>query len=48
MVFKLMESAQKRWIKIRRFNLNLFTLVVNNVKFKNGMQAGKAIDRDAA
>ena len=34
MVFKLMESAQKRWIKIRSFNL--LTLVVNNVKFKDG------------
>ncbi len=32
MVFKLMESAQKRWIKIRGFNL--LTLVVNNVKFE--------------
>lgn len=46
MIFKLMESAQKRWIKIRGFNL--LTLVVNNVKFKDGVQADNEIDRDAA
>ncbi len=46
MVFKLMESAQKRWIKIRGFNL--LTLVVNNVKFEDGVQAVEQSDRKAA
>lgn len=46
MVFKLMESAQKRWIKIRGFNL--LTLVVNNVKFKDGIQVVEQSDRKAA
>jgi len=46
MVFKLMESAQKRWIKIRGFNL--LTLVVNNVKFKDGVQVVEQSDRIAA
>lgn len=36
MVFKLMQSAEKRWIKIRKFQL--LNLVVNNVKFKDGEQ----------
>jgi putative transposase len=46
MVFKLMESAQKRWIKIRGFNL--LTLVVNNVKFKDGVQVVEQLDSEAA
>lgn len=46
MVFKLMESAQKRWIKIRGFNL--LTLVVSNVKFKDGIQVVEQSDRKAA
>jgi len=46
MVFKLIESAQKRWIKIRGFNL--LTLVVNNVKFKDGVQVVEQSDRMAA
>jgi putative transposase len=46
MVFKLMESAQKRWIKIRGFNL--LTLVVNNVTFKDGAQVTEQLDRKAA
>lgn len=45
MVFKLMESAQKRWIKIRGFNL--LTLVVNNVKFKDGVQVIEHSDKAA-
>lgn len=36
MVFKLMQSAEKRWIKIRGFQL--LNLVADNVKFKNGEQ----------
>lgn len=46
MVFKLMESAQKRWKKLRGFNL--LTLVVNNVKFKDGVQVAQKSDRKAA
>ena len=46
MVFKLMESAQKRWIKIRCFNL--LTLVVNNVKFEDGVKVVNQSDRKAA
>lgn len=46
MVFKLMESAKKRWIKIRGFNL--LALVVNNVKFNDGIQVVEQSDREAA
>lgn len=46
MVFKLMEVAQKRWIKIRGFNL--LTLVINNVKFVDGVQISEQSDRVAA
>lgn len=46
MVFKLMESAQKRWIKIRGFGL--LTLVINNVVFKDGEQVVEQLDRNAA
>ena len=46
MVFKLMQSAEKRWIKIRGFRL--LTLVVNNVEFIDGVQANEQTDRKAA
>jgi len=46
MVYKLMESAQKRWKKIKGFNL--LTLVVNNVEFKDGVQVIDQLDRKAA
>ncbi|HGF0936977.1 TPA: IS256 family transposase [Legionella pneumophila] len=46
MVYKLMQSAEKRWIKIRGFGL--LTLVVNNVKFKDGLQVSEQSDRKAA
>lgn len=46
MVFKLMEVAQKRWIKIRGFSL--LTLVINNVKFVDGVQISGQSDRVAA
>lgn len=46
MVFKLMEVAQKRWIKIRGFSL--LTLVINNVKFVDGVQISEQSDRVAA
>ena len=46
MVYKLMQSAQKRWIKIRGFQL--LTLVANNVEFKDGLQISEQSDRKAA
>lgn len=46
MVYKLMQSAQKRWKKIRGFNL--LTLVVNNIEFKDGVQVIDQLDRKAA
>jgi putative transposase len=46
MVYKLMESAQKRWKKIKGFSL--LTLVVNNLEFKNGVQVIEQLDRKAA
>ena len=46
MVFKLMESAEKRWNKIQGFKL--VTLVINNVEFKDGIQQTESSDRKAA
>jgi len=46
MVFKLLESAQKRWIKIRGFGL--LTLLINNTKFKDGVQIEEQLNRKAA
>jgi hypothetical protein len=46
MVFKLLESAQKNWKRIKGFNL--LTLVVSNVKFKDGEQVQDQSDRSAA
>jgi len=46
MVYKLLESAQKNWKRIKGFNL--LTLVVNNVKFKDGEQVQDQSDRNAA
>lgn len=46
MVFKLLESAQKRWIKIRGFGL--LSLVINNTKFKDGVQVEEQANRKAA
>jgi putative transposase len=46
MVFKLLESAQKRWIKIRGFGL--LTLLINNTKFKDGVQIEEQPNRKAA
>ena len=46
MVFKLMESAQKNWRKIKGFKL--LRLVVNNVQFKDGEMVVEQLDRDAA
>jgi transposase-like protein len=46
MVYKLLETAQRRWKRIRGFNL--LTLVVNNVQFKDGEQVMEQSDRNAA
>lgn len=46
MVYKLMESAQKKWRKIKGFNL--LTLVVNNVPFKDGEIVKEQPDRKVA
>jgi transposase-like protein len=46
MVFKLLQSAQKRWRKIRGFRLLM--LVINNVKFENGEQFKEQQNRSAA
>lgn len=46
MVFKLLETAQKRWNRLHGFTL--LTLVVNNVKFQDGIQVEETSARDAA
>ena len=46
MVYKLLETAQKRWKRIKGFDL--LALVVNNVKFKDGEQAQDQSGRNAA
>jgi putative transposase len=46
MVYKLLETAQKRWKRIRGFNL--LTLVINNVQFKDGEQVMEQSDRNVA
>ena len=46
MVFKLLQSAQKRWRRIRGFRL--LSLVADNVKFKDGEQLKMSNNRSAA
>ncbi len=46
MVFKLLESSQKRWIKIKKFALLI--LVINNVKFQDRVQIEEQLNRKAA
>ena len=46
MVYKLLESAQKGWKRLKGFAL--LTLVVNNVKFQDGVRVEEASDRNAA
>ena len=46
MVYKLLQSAQKRWNRLKGFNL--LTLVVNNVKFQDGEQVMEQSDRKTA
>lgn len=46
MVYKLLESAEKGWRRIKGFNL--LALVVNNVKFKDGKLVENQSTKDAA
>ena len=46
MVFKLLQSAQKRWIRIKGFRK--LELVINNVPFQDGEQVTDQSDRKAA
>ena len=46
MVYKLLETAQKRWKRIKGFKL--LTLVVNNVQFKDGEYVMEQSDRKSA
>jgi putative transposase len=46
MVFKLLQSAQKRWKRIKGFRK--LKLVVNNVRFRDGEQVVDQSDRIAA
>ena len=46
MVFKLLQSAQKKWRKLRGFRL--LTLVINNVQFKDGVQVNQATENKVA
>lgn len=46
MVFKLLQSAQKRWKRIKGFRK--LELVVNNVRFRNAEQVTDQSDRAAA
>jgi len=46
MVFKLMQSAEKRWKRIKGFKL--LELVINNVEFRNGEAVNDQLDRNAA
>ena len=46
MVFKLLQSAQKRWKRIKGFDQ--LKLVVDNVQFRDGIQVEDQSDRNAA
>lgn len=46
MVFKLLQSAQKRWKRIKGFDQ--LKLVVDNVQFRDGEQVNDQSDRNAA
>jgi transposase-like protein len=46
MVFKLLQSAEKRWKRIKGFSK--LELVVNNVRFQDGEQVNDQSDRTAA
>ena len=46
MVFKLLQSAQKRWKRIKGFDQ--LKLVVDNVQFQDGIEVEDQSDRNAA
>ena len=46
MVYKLLETAQKKWRKIKGFKL--LTLVINNAQFKDGELVQEKSTREAA
>lgn len=46
MVFKLLQTAQKRWKRIKGFKL--LELVVDNVEFRDGEQVDDQSVRNAA
>ena len=46
MVFKLMQSAQKRWKRIKGFQQ--LELVINNVEFRDGVPTKDQSDRNTA
>lgn len=46
MIFKLLQTAQKRWKLIKRFQL--LELVINNVQFRNEKRLDDQSDRHAA
>lgn len=46
MVFKLLQSAQKRWRRIKHFRK--WELIVSNFKFQDGEQVADQSDRNAA
>jgi hypothetical protein len=46
MIYKLIESAERRWEKIRGFAL--LTLVVKNVEFKDGLQVEDQLESAVA
>ncbi len=46
MVYKLLGAAQKKWKRLKGFAL--LTLVVNNMKFKDGVPLLDESDRNAA
>lgn len=46
MVYKLLVSAQKVWKRLK--GVTLLTLVVNNVKFQDGVHIEEASGRNAA
>lgn len=46
MVFRLLQTAEKRWKRIKGFQL--LELVINNVQFRNGERVDERSDRHAA
>jgi len=46
MAFKLMETAQKKWFRLRGYNL--LADVINGVKFVNGIKQAEDQKQNAA